>query len=63
MKTPNQADMKTYTQADVYDMTKTTSPGGSVENDNQGQLVIYTGIFRWNDDTYHDEPDPSYKDE
>lgn len=28
------------------------------ETDNQGQIVIYTGLFRWSDDTIHDEPEP-----
>lgn len=55
--------MKMFTQAEVYDMINTKSPGGDVQTDNEGQLVIYTGIYLWNDGTYHDEPDPNYEDE
>jgi hypothetical protein len=27
------------------------------ETDNQGQIVIYTGLFRHSDDSIHDEPE------
>jgi hypothetical protein len=29
-----------------------------MEVDNEGQIIIYTGIFRWSDGTFHDESEP-----
>lgn len=52
--------MKTYTEKQVKEMTAST---GTLEYDERGQLIIYTGIFLWEDGTYHDRPkQPSAKD-
>jgi hypothetical protein len=53
---------KTFTIAEVQDGIQDLVGGahpGEMSTDNDGQLVIYTGIFRWDDGTYHDEPDPT----
>jgi hypothetical protein len=47
--------MKTFTQQEVDTLC---GMGGDCEHDNQGQLVIYTGIYEWDDGTFHDEPEP-----
>lgn len=50
--------MATYTIAQVQDGIIDLVGGahpGEMETDNEGQLVIYTGIYRWSDGSYHDE--------
>lgn len=32
------------------------------ETDNDGQILIYTNLFRWNDGTIRNQPDPSWED-
>lgn len=48
--------MNTYTEEQVQQMLNAL---GTYEHDNQGQIVIYTGVFEWEDGTYHDAPDPN----
>ncbi len=51
--------MATFTIAEVQDSIVDQVGGphlvSQMETDNDGQLVLYTGIFKWSDGTYHDE--------
>src|ERR1700722_17041929 len=47
MKTYNEAEVQTFLKHCHFDLS---------EEDGQGQIVIYTGLFRWEDGTIHDEP-------
>lgn len=54
--------MKVFTVAEVQDaLIEMVSGVHPVEMDvdNEGQLIVYTGIYRWNDGTYHEEPEES----
>lgn len=33
-------------------------PGGSLEYEDDGQLIIYTNMYQWSDGTVRDEPEP-----
>jgi hypothetical protein len=48
----------TFTVAEVQDGIIEEVSGAhpaEMETDNEGQLIIYTGIYRWKDGSYHDE--------
>lgn len=56
--------MRIFTNQEVSDAcTVTSNFGCELEHDNHGQMIIYTGIFRWEDGTYRDEPDPTYDED
>lgn len=52
--------MKTFNEKEVE--ARTNCPGGQLEHDNQGQIIVYTGLYQWNDGTVRDQPDPNYRD-
>lgn len=29
-----------------------------LDTDSEGQLIVYSNIYKWDDDTLHDEPQP-----
>ncbi len=32
-------------------------PGVEIEFDENGQMLVYTGVYRWADETLHNEPE------
>ena len=54
--------MKTFTAEEARDIIDQLSHDSLCEynTDNEGQLIIYTNVYRWNDGTFRDEPDPSW---
>ena len=53
--------MKTYTDDEVLSLLHMDLDLS--ETDNQGQIIIYTNLFRWQDGSIRDTPDPTYSDE
>lgn len=54
--------MRTFTKAEVQDALIEEASGLDpieMETDNEGQLIIYTGIFLWKDGSYRDESEDS----
>lgn len=55
--------MKNYTEEEAMQATAQAGQSDDLSNtDNDGQVVIYTGVYAWKHDdgsiTYHDEPSP-----
>ena len=53
--------MKTFTVAEFEDYLAelaTDSHPAELPTDNDGQLIVYTGIYRWADGSLHDEAEP-----
>lgn len=53
--------MKTFTKQEVDEVMNRINPhwlppGHAIEDDGRGQIILYTGIFKWNDGTFRDEP-------
>ena len=49
---------ETIAESEVWDsiiesMGDVDMAGDDFETDNDGQIVIYTGIYRWSDGTFH----------
>lgn len=48
--------MKTFSK----EMVETGFDEKNSIKSNNGQIYVATGIFQWQDGSYHDEPDPLY---
>lgn len=52
---------KTYTETEVIDNLGFAPDDAQMGTDNDGQIVLYTGYYRWNDGTIRDEKEPEAK--
>jgi hypothetical protein len=51
--------IKTFTDEEVEEVIM-NQDDSTISQDENGQLVIYTGMYYWMDGTWRSEPDPSY---
>ena len=49
--------MRTFTAEEVNRIRRATV-NGKLERDEHNQLIVYSGIFEWDDGTYRDQPQP-----
>lgn len=52
-----------YNEEQVRESIRKGTENLDLDTDNTGQLMYYTGIYRWADGSYHDEADPSNDEE
>lgn len=50
--------MKIYTKKELREHLVQLIDHEEFDHDNYWQLVIYTGVFEWEDGSYRDEPEP-----
>jgi len=58
--------MATYTSAEAFSAIVSAVENETIQSfdiDNNGQLVFYTGIFKWEDGTFHDESECTCSDD
>lgn len=49
--------MKAFTLTQMLDCFALQVKLGNINTDNRGQVIAYSGLFRWSDNTYRDEPE------
>lgn len=52
------AELKEYSAGEVNELLSHCEYN-ECEQDNHGQIIFYSGIFEWQDGTFHNLPDPS----
>lgn len=55
--------MPTYSKEEVERLLDTNNPHSAESYDEEGQIIVQTGLYKWKDKTYHTEPDPIYNEE
>jgi hypothetical protein len=52
----------TKTEFDRQVIESLVQDHADIQTDNEGQLLIYTGLYEWCDGSIHNEPDPHWGD-
>lgn len=53
----------TKTEFDRQVIESLVQDHADIQTDNEGQLLIYTGLYEWCDGSIHNEPDPHWGDQ
>jgi len=49
--------LPTTEEFDAYLLSLVKNNEYQIETDNNGQILIYTGLYEWENDTIHDKPE------